>query len=74
MAQRVFHAGGRLALALCLTLAPYLAKDKSKTTGKDLDAIGSRDVGKGLNLYSLEREIALGRRMARQVERECQRR
>ncbi len=56
-------------MALCLTLAPNLAKDKNKDNRKDLDAIGSRDVGKGLNLYSFEREIALGKRMSQQVER-----
>jgi predicted Zn-dependent protease len=69
MAQRVFHAGGRLALAFCLALLPCLAKDKSKDNKKDPDAIGHRDVGKGLNFYSFEREIALGKRMAWDVER-----
>jgi len=37
---------------------------------KDPDEIGNRDVGKGLNLYSLEREIALGKHYAQEVERE----
>jgi predicted Zn-dependent protease len=36
---------------------------------KDVNAVGNRDVGKGLNLYSLEREIALGKGAAQEVER-----
>ncbi len=36
---------------------------------KDPDQIGNRDVGKGLNMYSLEKEIALGKGLAQEVER-----
>src|SRR5260370_31382181 len=32
-----------------------------KNSKEDVEAIGNRGVGKGINLYSLEREIALGR-------------
>lgn len=35
---------------------------------KDVSKIGERDVGGGINLYSLEREIALGKQLAQQVE------
>src|SRR5579862_9783298 len=35
----------------------------------DVDAIGNRDVGKGVNFYSIEREIALGKGAAQEVER-----
>jgi predicted Zn-dependent protease len=35
----------------------------------DVDAIGNRDVGKGVNFYSLEREMALGKSLAQEVER-----
>ena len=35
----------------------------------DVDAIGNRGVGKGINFYSVEREIALGKSLAQQVER-----
>ena len=35
----------------------------------DVDAIGNRGVGKGVNFYSVEREIALGKSLAQQVER-----
>jgi predicted Zn-dependent protease len=36
---------------------------------KDVNAVGSRDVGKGVNLYSLQREIALGKQAAMEVEK-----
>jgi beta-barrel assembly-enhancing protease len=35
----------------------------------DINAIGNRDVGKGLDFYSLEHEIALGKQLAQQVDR-----
>jgi hypothetical protein len=35
------------------------------------DEIGNRDVGKGVNLYSLEKEIAMGKQMAQEVERQA---
>jgi predicted Zn-dependent protease len=38
---------------------------------KDPDEIGNRDVGKGLNWYSIEKEIALGKQLAQQVERQA---
>jgi len=40
-----------------------------KNTKDDVDAIGNRNVGKGPNFYSLEREIALGKSLAQEVER-----
>ncbi len=40
-------------------------KDKKK----DPDAIGERDVGKGLNWYSIEKEIAMGKAFAMEIER-----
>jgi len=43
------------------------ADDKEKNP----DEIGNRDVGKGLNWYSIEKEIALGKQMAQQVERQA---
>jgi predicted Zn-dependent protease len=44
------------------------ASDKKKN---DPDAIGDRNVGKGVNFYSLEKEIALGRQLANEVERQA---
>ncbi|HVB56230.1 MAG TPA: M48 family metallopeptidase [Candidatus Acidoferrales bacterium] len=35
----------------------------------DVNAIGNRNVGKGLDFYSLEREIALGKQLAQQVDK-----
>lgn len=43
------------------------AKDKKK----DPDEIGNRDVGKGLNMYSIEKEIALGKALAQDIERQA---
>jgi beta-barrel assembly-enhancing protease len=51
--------------------APVQQKDTvtPKNSKEDVEAIGNRNVGKGLNLYSLEREIALGKQLAQEVER-----
>jgi predicted Zn-dependent protease len=38
---------------------------------KNPDAIGNRDIGKGVNFYSLDKEIALGKQLAQEVEREA---
>ena len=40
-----------------------------KNSKEDVEAIGNRSVGKGVNFYSLEREIALGKSLAQEVER-----
>lgn len=57
-----------VALAVATLLAaPASAKDKKK----DPDEIGNRDVGKGLNFYSLEKEIALGKALAQDIERQA---
>ena len=59
-----------LAVLAALSLLPFgaLAGDKKKT---DPDAIGDRDVGKGVNFYSLEKEIGLGKQLAQEVERQA---
>ena len=56
-----------IALAVAFTTPICWAKDKKK----DPDEIGNRDVGKGVNFYSLEKEIALGKQMAQEVERQA---
>src|SRR5438046_1235730 len=58
-----------LALVVAITLvAPSsFAADKKK----DPDEIGNRDIGKGVNFYSLEKEIALGKQLAQEVERQA---
>jgi len=51
--------------------APVQQQDtvSPKNSKEDVDAIGNRSVGKGINFYSLEREIALGKGLAQEVER-----
>jgi beta-barrel assembly-enhancing protease len=44
------------------TVHPRNSKD-------DVESIGNRKVGKGPNFYSLEKEIALGKQLAQEVER-----
>src|SRR5262249_39199928 len=51
------------ALLLC-SVSP--AKDKKK----DPNEIGNRNVGKGINFYSIEKEIALGKQLALEVRRQ----
>lgn len=46
-------------------------KTKKKDAKKDPDQIGNRDVGKGINFYSLEKEIALGKGLATDIERQA---
>jgi len=40
-----------------------------KGSEADVDAVGNRSVGHGLNFYSLEHEIALGKQLAQEVDR-----
>jgi len=58
-----------VALLAVLTLLPNgsFADDKKNNP----DEIGNRDVGKGVNFWSLEREIALGKQLAQEVERQA---
>jgi predicted Zn-dependent protease len=42
---------------------------KKKPSKKNPDDIGERDVGKGINWYSIEKEIALGKSLAQDIER-----
>jgi predicted Zn-dependent protease len=52
-------------------LSRFSARSHWLTTKKDPDEIGNRDVGKGVNFYSLEKEIALGKQLAQEVERQA---
>ena len=56
-----------LAALSCLSVGASAGDNKKK----DPDAIGDRDVGKGVNFYSLEKEIALGKQLAQEVERQA---
>ena len=58
------------SLLLVFTMAvpnPVLAKDAKKNP----DDIGNRDVSGKVNFYSLEKEIALGKQLAQEVERQA---
>jgi len=69
--KRLFSAHLSLVAALTLALAPAQGFAKEKDKKKDPEAIGDRDVGKGINFYSLEKEIALGKQVAQEVERQA---
>jgi predicted Zn-dependent protease len=65
-----------LVLALAMPFSLLAEKDddadkkrKPKNEKEDVEAIGERDVGKGMNFYSLEKEISLGKQLAQDVER-----
>ncbi len=47
------------------------AKASKKGSKKDVEEIGNRDVGKGVNFYSIEKEIAMGKQLAQEVERQA---
>src|ERR1039458_2682509 len=62
----------RAALAIALGTGALLPLDaQSRDPKKDPDQIGNRDVGKGVNFYSLEKEMALGKQLAQEVAREA---
>ncbi len=69
MKRRLLSLFMVLTLALPLPLAAGDKKDDDKKGKKsEVEDIGNRDVGKGINWYSLEKEIAIGKSLAQQVE------
>jgi predicted Zn-dependent protease len=74
-----------LALALGMPAAVLAEEPTNKSTAtnnknnnkkkldkkKDVEAIGDRDVGSGLNWYSIEKEIAMGKSIAQDIERQA---
>jgi predicted Zn-dependent protease len=46
-------------------------KKVKKKSKDDIEAIGDRGVGSGVNFYSLEKEIALGKQLAQEIERQA---
>jgi len=66
MSPRFTLPAALLASVSLLTVGAF-ATDKKK----DPEEIGNRDVGKGVNFYSLEKEIALGKQLAQEVERQA---
>jgi predicted Zn-dependent protease len=65
--RRFFGLNSALLLCVSLLATSVYADDKKK----DPDAIGDRDVGKGVNFYSIEKEIAMGKQLAQEVERQA---
>jgi len=66
--NRLLSASTALVAVLTISAPPsLLASDPEK----DPDQIGNRNVGKGVNFYSIEKEIALGKQLAQQVERQA---
>jgi predicted Zn-dependent protease len=64
--------GNKTKRTLVLWLAIFVATPVLPASDKkDPDQIGKRDVGKGVNFYSIQKEIALGKTMAEDVEREA---
>jgi predicted Zn-dependent protease len=61
------------AIALFALVAPAILVSPLHADNKknDPDEIGNRDVGKGVNFYSIEKEIAIGKQMAQEVERQA---
>src|SRR5690349_14613911 len=62
----------RLAVLLLVSATvtlPVFSQPSDKK--KDVNEIGNRDVGKGVNFYSLEKEIALGKQLAEEVQRQA---
>jgi beta-barrel assembly-enhancing protease len=59
-----------IAILAAVLAVPGFAKDEKKNS--DVDNIGNRNINKGsINFTSLEKEIALGRQLAAEVEREA---
>ncbi len=63
-----FRALVATAAVSSLLIPGAFAGDKKK---QDPEEIGNRDVGKGVNFYSLEKEISLGKQLAQEVERQA---
>src|SRR5579875_1571018 len=59
-----------LAFVASIGLLAPGAFASSKNKKDDVDEIGNRDVGGGVNFYSIQKEIALGKQLAQEVERQ----
>ena len=67
------HLSWVMLLTAALAVSPSafgkVEKKDPKKPKEDVEAIGERNVGKGVNFYSIEKEIALGKQLAAEVER-----
>src|SRR6267378_827893 len=68
--KRLMYASFSLLVVLTIS-APNAICGGGKDPKKDPEEIGNRDVGKGVNFYSIEKEIALGKQLAQEVERQA---
>ena len=66
--KRLCSAGIKSAVVLALAVPTLVFATDPK---KDPDQIGNRNVSGKVNFYSLEKEIALGKSLAQQVERQA---
>lgn len=76
MKQRFFRNAAALILMCALTTLSVFAQSEDKSKQKPLDdrnnpmLIGKRDINKGaIQFYSVEREVAIGRQLAAEVDR-----
>ena len=58
-------------LAVLLVTFSLFAADNEGKKKKDPDEIGNRNVAGGVNFYSIEKEIAMGKSLAQQVEKQA---
>jgi Peptidase family M48 len=68
--RRILFPLSQLNVMLALLLALALPIFSQSSKEKDPDEIGDRNVSGKVNFYSLEKEIALGKQLAQQVERQ----
>jgi predicted Zn-dependent protease len=66
--KRLLSASLSFSLVLALAAPGSVFAENPE---KDPDQIGNRNVGKGVNFYSIEKEIALGKQLASEVERQA---
>jgi beta-barrel assembly-enhancing protease len=71
MQRTITHLVATVTALSLLSLSALAGDDKKKNPKNDPDSIGDRKVGEGVNFYSLEKEIALGKSLAQEVERQA---
>jgi len=61
-----------LAIAsMLMPLGGFAEQEDKLPTKKDPEKIGDRNVGSGVNMYSIEKEIAMGKRYAQEIEQQA---
>jgi len=66
--QGLFLPASMLSRAPMNWALPQVRPPKKIDTKYDIARIGSRDIGKGLDFYSLDKEVALGRELSKEIE------